>query len=78
MFIEILLIICIVAVFDVTINKGDIYMQKAVSQRKSSHTIKNIRGIIYDRNMIGFVDSRTESISTPSGNFPLAKRYDST
>ncbi len=74
---ELLLFVCMVSVFNVITIHGRNYMQKAVSQRKNSHIIKNVRGKIYDRNMISFVDSRTENIDTPNGSFPVAKRYDS-
>ncbi|MBE7046731.1 MAG: penicillin-binding protein 2 [Ruminococcaceae bacterium] len=76
-FTEIALIVCMVSVFNVINSHGNIYMQKAVRQRKDSHIIKNIRGKIYDRNMISFVDSRTVNIPTPDGGLPVEKRYDS-
>lgn len=76
-FTEIALVVCLISVFNVINSHGNAYMQKAVRQRKDSHIIKNIRGKIYDRNMISFVDSRTINIPTPKGSLPVERRYDS-
>lgn len=76
-FLQILLVVCMISVFNVINIHGNMYMKKAVSQRKTSDVVKSIRGKIYDRNMISFVDSRTTNIPTPGGSLPVERRYDS-
>ena len=73
---ELFLFLCMICVFNISRINGADYMQKAVTQRKTSSVIKNTRGKIYDRNMISFVDSRTEYIQTPNGKISIPRRYD--
>ena len=77
-FTEILLFVCMISVFNVVTTRGKTYMEKAVNQRKTSDVVKNIRGKIYDRNMISFVEQGTDIIKTPGGELSIPGRYDST
>ncbi len=63
-------------IFNIAAIKQASYAQNAASERRSTETIKNCRGVIYDKNMIPLVDDKAERVTLADGqSTECEKRY---
>lgn len=69
-FIYFFMVVCVIMLFRIVVFHGEEYSYKASNQQHNKEVIKYARGKIYDRNMIGLVDTRCNEYSVP-------QRYDS-